>query len=284
MRINHNIAAMIGHGAIYQSNVSLNKSLEKLSTGLRINRASDDAAGLSISENLRAQVRGLGMAKRNAQDGIALLQIAEGGANEMSAILQRMRELAVQSASDTLTSTERTYTNQEFDQLRSEITRIANSTTYNGQELLSGSTDAFGGDGSASCFLWVGSNANTTYDRIEINIDTLTTVSYGLNILANTLSSQGGAFTAIASLDNAIDVVNRERSDLGAYINRLEHTINNVMNQEHNTQAAESVIRDTDFALETAKFTKDSILTQSATAMLAQANMVSQGVMALLGR
>ena len=287
MRINHNISSMVTQGALSYINRSTSKTLEKLSTGLRINRASDDAAGLSISENLRTQVIGLGVAKRNAMDGISLLQIAEGGLNEISSILQRMRELSVQSANDTLTSTERGYTNQEYDHLRSEIDRIVQTTLYNGQDLLTGVTGAggsFGTAGSSSCILWVGPNSDTTNDVIKISIDTMTTASTGLNLTGTTLSSQGASLTSIASLDAAINVVNAERSDLGAYINRLEHTINNIVNQEYNNQEAESTIRDADFAIETSNFTKWQILQQSATAMLSQANMVPQSVLSLLGR
>jgi flagellin len=281
MRINHNISSMITQGALFQVNAQNNRTLEKLSTGLRINRASDDAAGLSISENLRTQVVGLNVAKRNAQDGVALLQIAEGGLNEISSILQRMRELAVQSSNDTLTSTERAYTNQEYLALTSEIDRIVNTTMYNGQSLLTG--DGFGGVGQTSSILHIGPNDGVA-DQITITIDTMTTAGTVLDINGSGLSSQAAAVSAITSLDAAINEVNSTRSDLGAYVNRLEHAINNIINQEHNNQAAESLIRDTDFAVETATFTKNQILMQSATAMLAQANQVPQNVLALLGR
>ena len=283
MRINHNISSMITQGALFQVNRGNSKTLEKLSTGLRINRASDDAAGLSISETMRAQVRGLGMAKRNATDGIALLQIAEGAMNEISSILQRMRELSIESANDTLTSVERTYTNQEFNALRSEIDRIVTSTLYNGQTLLDGT--GFGGTGSSSCILHIGPNYTANRDYITIGIRTMTaSQDNGLALSARTLTDQSSALSSVGSIDTALGTVNQSRSDLGAYINRLEHTVNNIINQEHNSQAAESVIRDTDFAIETANFTKNQILMQSATAMLAQANLVPQSVLALLGR
>lgn len=281
MRINHNISSLITQGALFQVNLTNQKTIEKLSTGLRINRASDDAAGLSISENLRTQVIGLGVAKRNALDGVALLQIAEGGLNEMSSILQRMRELAVQSSNDTLTSTERSYTNQEYVSLMSEIDRIVNTTVYNGQSLLTGT--GFGGQGSASSVLHIGPNDSVS-DQIVISIDTMTTGGTVMDIATSTLSSHVSAISAITSLDYAINQVSSTRSDLGAYVNRLEHAVNNIINQEHNNQAAESQIRDTDYAVETATFTKNQILMQSATAMLAQANQVPQNVLALLGR
>jgi flagellin len=277
---------MITQGALFSVQRDTQKTLEKLSTGLRINRASDDAAGLSISENLRTQVTGLAMAKRNGQDGIALLNIAEGGINEIASILQRMRELAVQSTNDTLTSTERGYTNQEFNDLRDEITRIVNTTMYNSQNLLDGT--GFGGVGKSSCIIHVGPNdvkaATAIADEIKIKINTMTTAKAGLNISTATLTNQTSAVKAITCLDDAINTVNKNRSTLGAYVNRLEHAINNIINQEHNNQSAESIIRDTDFAAETAIFTKNQILTQSATAMLSQANTLPQSVLSLLSR
>jgi flagellin len=286
MRINHNISSMITQGALFSVGRDSTKALEKLSTGLRINRASDDAAGLGVSENLRSQITGLGMAKRNAQDGIALLNIAEGATNEIAGLLQRMRELAVQASSDTLTSVERGYANQEFTQLRSEIDRISNSAKYNGQSLLSGATNAFGGVTSASSVLHIGPNAVAANDMLTLQINTIAVTSdnTGLFLSTSAITYHTGAVSTIVSLDAAIGIVNQQRSNLGAYTNRLEHAINNIINQEHNNQAAESVIRDVDFASETANFTKTQILTQSATAMLAQANMIPQSVLGLLGK
>jgi flagellin len=281
MRINHNISSMITQGALSRVNRDLTKSLERLSTGLRINRASDDAAGLSVSEQLRTQVNGMAKAKANATDGIALLNIAEGAVNEIEAMLQRMRELAVQSTNDTLTSTERAYTNQEFQHLISEIDRITNVTQYNTQTLLDGRSDSFGAAGGSSCILHIGPNAQS-YDRVSISIDG--TSSGALSISGTSVSTQASSESAISSIDTAITSVNKLRSDLGAYVNRLEHAINNLDNQLHNTQSAESVIRDVDFAAETSQFTRNQILVQSATAMLAQANTVPQMVLTLLGR
>jgi flagellin len=286
MRINHNIASMVASGALYQSSNALNKSLEKLSTGLRINRAGDDAASLGVSEKLRAQISGLGMAKINAQNGIALLNIAEGATNEVSSVLIRMRELAVQASSDTLTSSERTYANQEFVQLRSEIDRIANNTKYGGQTLLAGSATSFGGVASPSSILHIGPNGNAG-DMMTIQINTIavtsTAATGGILLGASAITYHDGALTAIASLDVAITEVNTVRGNLGAYVNSLEVAVNNLMTMSLNNQAAESVIRDVDFAFETANFTKNQILTQSSTAMLAQANMAPQSVLALLG-
>jgi flagellin len=287
MRINHNIPSMVTQGSLYQVNREMSKSLEKLSTGLRINRASDDAAGLGVSENLRTQVNGTTQASKNAQDGIAALTIAEGAANEISAILQRMRELAVQSANDTLTSIERSYTESEFQALTSEIDRIAKVTNYNRQELLSTTSGRFGiGNGtSAGSVLWVDANDTVGTDSITITIDTLTTTALSLSsggVSQTHLTSQTASVSAISALDDAINSVNTMRSDMGAYINRLEHAINNLAISNTNQQAAESLIRDVDFATETSHFTRNQILTQSATAMLAQANTLPQSVLTLL--
>jgi flagellin len=282
MRINHNINSMITQTSLGNANKAVGKSLEKLSTGLRINRASDDAAGLSVSEQLRGQVRGLNRAKSNAQDGIALLQIAEGAANEVSSILQRMRELAVQSSNDTLTSTDRSYLNQEFTALRDEVERISVSTQYNGQTLVTGSSSSFGGVGAASSVLHIGANSTTGVDTITISIDSITAGAIGISAAGVSVSSQSAAQTTISTIDTAINSVNKMRSDMGAYVNRLEAAINNISNQEYNTQDAESRIRDVDFATETTQFTKNQILTQSSTSMLAQANSLPQGVMGLI--
>ena len=285
MRINHNISAMITQGSLYSVNRDMSKSLEKLSTGLRINRASDDAAGLGVSENLRTQVNGTAQASKNAQDGIAAITIAEGAANEVSSILQRMRELAVQSSNDTLTSVERSYTESEFQALNSEIDRISNATNYNKQELLSTTATRFG-NGTAGSVLWVDANNTVGVDSVTITIDTLTTSALSLSnaggVSTTHLTDQTSSVTAIATLDVAINSVNTMRSDMGAYINRLEHAINNLSVSNTNQQSAESLIRDVDFATETSQFTRNQILTQSATAMLAQANQLPQSVLTLL--
>jgi flagellin len=292
MRINHNVPAIITQGALFRVNRDLSKSLEKMSTGLRINRASDDAAGLGVSENLRTQVRGTDQAIRNAQDGIAAVSIAEGAANEISEILQRMRELAIQSANDTLTSVERGYTNAEYRQLITEIDRIAEVTNYNGMKLISStgssSNERFGigGVGGTGSALWIDANSSYGVDSITVTIDTLTSDQLGTggNTIASTyLTSQSVAATAISVLDVAIDSVNTMRSNMGAFINRMEHAINNLLVSNSNQQSAESTIRDVDFAQETTRFTRNQILTQSATAMLSQANMIPQSTLQLLG-
>ena len=284
MRINNNIPAMVTQGALYQTNNALSKSLARLSTGLRINTASDDAAGLAISENLRTQIKGTAQAQKNAQDGIAAMNIAEGAANEISSILQRMRELSVQAANDTLTSVERGYTNQEFTSLRSEIDRIAAVTNYNNMGLISSGGNRFGAvNAAAGNVLWIDANHTVGVDSITISIGTLTSATISAGTFATrTLSSQTEAQSAISELDTAINSVNTMRSNIGAYINRLEHAVNNLMVSETNQTSAESLIRDVDFATETSNFTKNQILTQSATAMLAQANAIPQSVLTLL--
>lgn len=282
MRINHNINSMITQTSLQSANRSMGKSLEKLSTGLRVNRASDDAAGLAVSERLRGQIKGMGRAKMNAQDGIALLQIAEGAANEIEDVLQRQRELAVQAASDTLTSTDRSYVDLEFKQLSDEIDRITQSAQYNTMTLLDGT--GFGA-GAAGSVLHVGANAESA-DEIKVTISSISTGSLGMSTsgaAAVGVSTQAAATTAISSVDSALDKVNRLRADLGSYINRLEHTINNLSNQEFNTQDAESRIRDVDFAHETTQFSRNQILVQSSTSMLSQANQSPQSVLSLLG-
>jgi flagellin len=281
MRINHNISSMIGQGALHTQQTALGKSLEKLSTGLRINRASDDAAGLSVSESLRSRIRGMGRAKANAEDGVALLQIAEGATGEINNILQRMRELAIQSATDTMTTTERSYTDKEYSQLLNEITRISGSASYNGMTLLDGATGSFGVAGGNASVLHIGSGSSATVDRISITINAMTLGALGV---ANTgISTSASALSALSTIDNAIKSVNTMRSDMGAYVNRLEFAVSNLNNQIFNTQDAESRIRDADFAKETTEFTRAQILTQSATAMLAQANQVPTSVLTLFG-
>ena len=282
MRINHNISSMIGQTSLGVQQTSLSKSLEKLSTGLRINRASDDAAGLSVSETMRSRIRGMDRAKSNAEDGIALVQIAEGASGEINNILQRMRELAIQSSTDTMTTTERSYTNKEFGQLMSEITRIASSASYNGMTLLDGASGSFGVSGGSSSVLHIGAGSSATTDRLSITVNSMTLGAIGLNATSTSVSTATTALAALSLIDTAIKSVNTMRSDMGAYVNRLEFAISNLSNQVYNTQDAESRIRDVDFAKETTEFTRAQILTQSATSMLAQANQVPQGVLGLL--
>jgi flagellin len=276
-RINHNVSAMITGNALRINERSVAKSLERLSTGLRINRASDDAAGLSVSEQLRTQVGGLQMGDRNIQDGIALMNVAEGCLIEVEAMIQRMRELCIESANDTLTSIERTYIQAETDQLTSEMDRIVSGTQYNSQVLLNGVAPWGTAPGG---ILHIGANNTATADTIQYFIPSMNTA--GLGLTAMSVSTQSDATAAISTLDGALHSVNTLRANLGAIINRLEHALTNQENSITNMQAAESVIRDADFAFETTTFTKNQILQQSSTAMLAQANTAPQNVLNLL--
>jgi flagellin len=280
MRINTNIAAMNTYTKLNSASTAQAKSLEKLSSGLRINRAGDDAAGLAISEKMRGQVGGLNQAVSNAQDGINLIQTAEGGLNETHAILNRMRDLAVQSANDTNSDDDRLVIQKEVDQLAQEITRIATKTDFNGKKILNGT------DGTA-IKLQIGANAT---DEITLAIGKMDASATGLKV-EGASATQGldvstdaaAASTAITTIDTAIKSVSTERSNLGATQNRLEHTINNLTTTSENLSAAESRIRDVDMAKEMMNFTKNNILNQASTAMLAQANQMPQSVLQLLG-
>ena len=276
-RINHNISAMITGDALRATQQNMQNSLERLSTGLRINRASDDAAGLSVSEQMTTQVRGLQMGSRNIQDGISLFNIGEGCMTEVESMLQRIRELAVESATDTLTSTERSYTQTETSQLITEVDRIVSGTQYNGMQILNG-TDPWGT--GAGGVLHIGPNNTAAADTIQYKIPAVNTTSLGINLVS--MTTQTDATAAISTLDTALQSVNTIRANLGAIVNRLEHALTNQDSQTTNMQAAESVIRDADFAAESTEYSKNQILTQSATSMLAQANMLPQNVLNLL--
>ncbi|MBE0451361.1 MAG: flagellin [Clostridia bacterium] len=270
MRINNNLMAMNTHRQLGINNNAGAKSIEKLSSGYRINRAGDDAAGLAISEKMRGQIRGLSQASRNAQDGISLIQTAEGALNESHAILQRMRELSVQSANDTNTNTDRAELQKEVVQLRDEITRIGTDTQFNTMALLDGT---FTGKE-----IHIGANAG---ESLTIGVATAMTAA-GLGVDTIDVSMQAGADTAITTVEAAITTLSGTRSTLGAWQNRLEHTVKNLDNSAENLQAAESRIRDVDMAKEMMNFTKNNILQQAAQAMLAQANQAPQGVLQLL--
>ncbi|MBE3598514.1 MAG: flagellin [Limnochordaceae bacterium] len=268
MRINQNVMALNAWRNLNQTSFSISKSLERLSSGLRINRAADDAAGLAISEKMRGQIRGLNMAVKNSQDAISLIQTAEGALNESHSILQRMRELAVQAASDTNTDADRTQLQSEVTQLLSELDDIANKTQFNTKNLLNGSFNAT---------FHVGANEN---EVLTLAIATMT--AGGLTLTGLSIGSQAGAEAAIVSIDDAIEAVSTERSKLGAVQNRLDHKIANLSVAAENLTAAESRIRDADMAKEMMNFVRDQILLQSGTAMLAQANAVPQSVLQLL--
>ncbi|MGD7006927.1 flagellin Hag [Metabacillus sp. 84] len=270
MRINHNIAALNTYRQLNTANVGQSKSMEKLSSGQRINRAGDDAAGLAISEKMRGQIRGLEMAGKNAQDGISLIQTAEGALNESHAILQRMRELAVQGGNDTNVTADRTAIQDELNQLMSEVDRIATTTQFNTQNLLGGS---FNGT------FQIGANDG---QYINLQIADMSTTGLTLSAANISVGSNNLASLSIAALDQAIAAVSSQRSSLGANQNRLEHTINNLGTSQENLTAAESRVRDVDMAKEMMAQTKNSILSQAAQAMLAQANQQPQGVLQLL--
>ncbi|WBW95463.1 flagellin N-terminal helical domain-containing protein [Oceanirhabdus sp. W0125-5] len=271
MIINHNLNAMNAHRQMGVNIGNAGKSMEKLSSGMRINRAGDDAAGLSISEKMRAQVRGLNQASRNAQDGISLIQTAEGALQETQEIVQRMRELAVQAANDTNVTDDRKAIKTEVDELIKEVDRIKDSTTFNEKKLLDGTlTNAVG-------TFQIGADKGTT---LQIKVNTMSSAKLSLN--GFTFASSGNAASAIAKFDTAIKTISTERSSLGSWQNRLEHTIKNLDNASENIQAAESRVRDVDMAKEMMNFSKNNILQQAAQSMLAQANQSPQGVLQLL--
>ena len=270
LRINTNVSAINTHRNMGITDLALSKSLEKLSSGLRVNRAADDAAGLSISENLRAQIRGLAQAEKNALDGISLINTAEGALNEIHSILQRMRELAVQASNGTLTDSDRGSVDAEFQALKSEIDNITSYTSFNGQTLLSA---------VATFTFQVGANENQT---LVFTTQAVTTGGLTLDATVTT-ANQASAQTAITSVDAAIQAVSAIRSRFGATSNRLEYTINNTAIARENLSAAESRIRDVDMAQEMTNLTRRQILMQSGTAMLAQANARPQSVLSLLG-
>jgi flagellin len=272
MVVQHNLTAMNSNRMLGVNTATQAKSTEKLSSGYKINRAADDAAGLAISEKMRRQVRGLTQAVANAQDGISCVQTAEGALNEVHDMLQRMNELAVKAANGTNQTEDREYIQLEVAQLMSEIDRVKNTTTFNERNLLNGSFTDVG--------LQVGAEGNDA-NTIKLTIGTIS--SAGLSIDDVDVSSVDGAKGAISKIANAIKTLNQQRATLGAVQNRLEHTINNLNNVVENTTSAESAIRDTDMATEMVKYSNNNILAQAGQAMLAQANQSNQGVLSLLG-
>ncbi|KEI90381.1 flagellin [Clostridium botulinum B2 433] len=275
MIINHNLNAMNAHRNMGINTGNSAKAMEKLSSGLRINRAGDDAAGLSISEKMRAQIRGLDQASRNAQDGISLIQTAEGALNETHSILQRMRELSVQAANDTNVTVDRAAIQAELTSLTSEIDRISSTTQFNEKKLLDGSL------GTTGAKLQIGAN-NETDLTLEIKIGSMSSGALKITTTNVSVADNATSKASIDSINSAIKSVSTERSKLGAFQNRLEHTISNLDNASENLQAAESRVRDVDMAKEMMNFSKNNILQQAAQAMLAQANQAPQGVLQLL--
>lgn len=275
MSINQNIAAFNAYRNLTVTQGDMSKSLEKLSSGYRINRAADDAAGLAISEGLRSQVNGLKQASRNAQDGISVVQTAEGALTEVHSILQRVRTLAVQGANDSNNGEARAAIKSEVDQLGSELTRIAKSTNFNGTDLLTTAAS------TTTLSFQVGAGGATETNAIEVkgvDVEAVGTAVTGLGL--GTTSASFSA--ALGSIDTQIKNVSTARATLGAVQNRFEHTINNLNVAVENLSASESRIRDTDMAEEFTKFTRSQILSQAGTAMLAQANQIPQGVLSLL--
>jgi len=274
MRIYHNIPALMAYDALAVTNRALSKSINKLSTGLRINTAADDAAGLGISENLRADVRSLHQAIRNANDGMSIVNVAEGAMNEVSNILIRMRELAVQGSSDSVGATERGYLNQEFGQLRSELDRIVTVTEFNGQKLLDGTISSTGLD------IQIGTDTSAG-SRLTITVEDIGSDSLAISALG--VDTKAGARTSMSALDTALTSLSTERAKLGAYSNRLTSTIANLNVSVENLTAANSRIRDVDVASETANMARSQVLVQAGVSMLAQANSAPMAAMRLLG-
>lgn len=276
LRINTNVASLNAQRNLTGTKWGLDKSLERLSSGYRINRAGDDAAGLAISENLRAQTRGLKQASRNAQDGVSLIQVAEGGLNEISSIMIRLRELAVQAASDTIGPVERQFLNVEYDQLVSEVDRIADSTEFNGTQLLSGT-------GSVLDFQ-VGTRNDPNIDRLSFDSSKADANSAALGVNLTSVADKASAQNSLSAIDSAIVSVSAMRADFGAIQNRLQSTISNIGISVENLSAANSRIRDVDVAEETAEMTRNNILLQAGTSVLAQANQTSNTALSLLNR
>ena len=285
MVVQHNLTAMNSNRMLGVTTSTQSKLTEQLSSGYKINRAADDAAGLTISEKMRSQIRGLTQASANAQDGISCVQTAEGALAEVHDMLQRMNELAVKSANGTNTTADRVAVQKEINALVSEIDRVSQSTQFNTLNLLDGTFAA-----SKNVTLQVGT-ANKTEQTIQIKITAMSAKGLGIDTLKNTglksnatsLTTQAGARAAISMITQAIAKVSSQRSSLGAVQNRLEHTINNLDNIVENTTAAESAIRDTDMADTMVRYSNNSILAQAGQSMLAQANQSNQGVLSLLG-
>lgn len=274
LRIATNIAALNAQRTMTNTRASLDKALERLSSGSRINHAGDDAAGLAISENLRAQTRGLRQARRNALDGVSLIQVSEGGLNEVSNILIRLRELAIQAASDTIGDVERQFVDREYQSLKQEVDRIANSVEFNGTPLLNGKAGIFE--------IQVGTRNNPILDRVVYNGERSDASLEALKLGGESVATKQGSQLSLSAVDDALVRVNSIRADLGALQNRLQSTINNLAISEENLSAANSRIRDTDIAEESSELTKQNILMQAGVAVLGQANQSNMAALKLL--
>ncbi len=275
LRINTNVTSLAAQRTLGVNNAEQASTLGKLSSGTRIVKAADDAAGLAISEKLRAQIRGVNQAERNANDGISMIQTAEGGLNEGSNILIRLRELAVQSASDTVGEAERKFTDLEYQNLKQELERISQVTEFNGKKLLNGQGDKYD--------FQIGINNDDFQDRIKYDAARSNASLEGLGIGELSVTSKESSQESLAKIDMAIQTVSGQRAELGAVQNRLTSTINNLQSSSENLSAANSRIRDTDFAAESARNTKMNILTSAGTSVLSQANAQGQAALKLLG-
>ena len=285
MIINHNLTAMFSQRSLGVTQAATTKNMEKLSSGLRINRAGDDASGLAVSEKMRSQIRGLNQAATNAQNGISFIQTTEGYLQESQDIIQRMRELAVQSSNGIYSAEDRMQIQVEISQLVDEIDRIASHAQFNGMNLLTGRFARETGENTITGSMWFHIGANMD-QRERVYIGTMTSKALGVRNVGDdsliSMSSPDGANRAIGTLDEALKKINKQRADLGAYQNRLEHAVRGINIGAENLQAAESRIRDVDMAQEMVDYTKNQILSQAGTAMLAQANQTTQSVLTLL--
>lgn len=275
LRISTNVASLNAQKNLRNTNVGMERSLARLSSGFRINQAADDAAGLAISENLRGQIRGMKQASRNSEDGVSLVQVAEGGLNELSNMLIRLRELGVQAASDTIGDTERKFLDVEYQQLKSEMQRIAEVTQFNGRDLLNGTGGIID--------IQVGVQNDPFKDRISFNTSAANASLEALGMTVEGLASKEQAQMSLNVVDNAMISVNAMRANFGAMQNRLNSTIANLAVAHENLSAANSRIRDADIAEETAELTRNSILTQAGVSVLGQANQIQQMALKLLG-
>jgi len=285
MIINHNISALYANRQLGLNGLSTDKGMEKLASGMRINRAGDDASGLAVSEKMRSQIRGLNQASKNAANGVSFIQTTEGYMQESQDILQRLRELSIQAANGIYTSEDRMQIQVEVSQLVDEIDRIASHAQFNGMNLLTGRFAREDGENLVTGSMWFHIGANMD-QRERVFIGTMTAKSLGVKQISSdeivSLSTPDGANRTIGVLDEALKKVNKQRADLGAYQNRLEHAVRGIDIGAENLQAAESRIRDTDMAAEMVSYTKDRILIQASSAMLAQANQKTASVLQLL--
>ncbi|MCH5288375.1 MAG: flagellin [Treponema sp.] len=285
MVINHNMSALYASRQLGVTNLGLTKDMEKLSSGMSINRAGDDASGLAVSEKMRSQIRGLNKASENAQNGISFIQVTEGYLQETTDIIQRIRELAVQASNGIYTDEDRMQIQVEVSQLVAEVDRIASQAQFNGMNMLTGRFAAQSGDNTATASMWFHIGANMD-QRIQVFIGTMTAQALGVRSLQDesvlSVADPELANKAIGTIDDALTKINKQRADLGGYQNRMEYAVKGLDIAAENTQASESRIRDTDMAAEMVEFTKNQVLTQAGTAMLAQANVQSQNVLSLL--